>query len=196
MEKHWPKPRILVSECLEFKPVRWNSMMISSEFVRKLKKHVDFKPVCPEVGIGGNRVTNFNQHQAGILGRIVANYDKKPIEDIMNEYYDHLLLALETPPSCGKVYNVIQHEFGHFSEKLNPDEKKFFLESLEEYRKGELPLIAITSLLKSHVARFDVQYLKQQTFLNPYPQELMDMKIKNRFCDGKDYWKNVKKRAS
>lgn len=47
-----PRPRLLVSECLEFKPVRWNAQMMRSDAVRLLKPHVDFFPACPEVGVG------------------------------------------------------------------------------------------------------------------------------------------------
>jgi uncharacterized protein YbgA (DUF1722 family)/uncharacterized protein YbbK (DUF523 family) len=46
------KPRVVVSKCLEFAPCRYNGAMISDELVRRLKNHVDFIPVCPEMEIG------------------------------------------------------------------------------------------------------------------------------------------------
>jgi uncharacterized protein YbgA (DUF1722 family)/uncharacterized protein YbbK (DUF523 family) len=46
------KPRIVVSKCIEFDNCRWNGLRISSEVVRKLKDHVEFLAVCPEVEIG------------------------------------------------------------------------------------------------------------------------------------------------
>lgn len=46
------KPIILISKCIEFDNCRFNGQTISSDFVKKLKKFVDFKPVCPEVEIG------------------------------------------------------------------------------------------------------------------------------------------------
>jgi uncharacterized protein YbgA (DUF1722 family)/uncharacterized protein YbbK (DUF523 family) len=46
------EPRVVISKCIEFEPVRYNGLIISSEFVRELKKHVTSIPVCPEVGIG------------------------------------------------------------------------------------------------------------------------------------------------
>jgi len=46
------KPRVVVSKCLEFAPCRYNGVMISDELVRRLKDHVDFLPVCPEMEIG------------------------------------------------------------------------------------------------------------------------------------------------
>lgn len=48
----FPKPIVVVSKCIEFQPVRWNSEIISSDFVRKLKHGVTLIPVCPEVSVG------------------------------------------------------------------------------------------------------------------------------------------------
>lgn len=50
--REFPKPTVVVSKCIEFQPVRWNSEIISSDFVRKLKHCVTFIPVCPESEIG------------------------------------------------------------------------------------------------------------------------------------------------
>lgn len=48
----YPRPIVVVSQCLEFEPVRYNGQMIPDPVVRKLNRHVDFRPVCPEVAIG------------------------------------------------------------------------------------------------------------------------------------------------
>ena len=48
----FPRPRVVVSKCLEFDHCRYNGLMISSDVVRALKPLVDFVPVCPEVEIG------------------------------------------------------------------------------------------------------------------------------------------------
>ena len=50
--RDFPKPVVVVSKCITFKPVRWNGQIIASDFVEKLKPYVDFVPVCPEVEIG------------------------------------------------------------------------------------------------------------------------------------------------
>jgi len=46
------RPRVVISKCIEFEPVRYNGLIISSEFVRGLINHVEAIPVCPEVEIG------------------------------------------------------------------------------------------------------------------------------------------------
>ena len=52
MMRSFVKPIVIVSKCLGFDHCRFNGLIISSDSVEKLKSHVDFKPVCPEVEIG------------------------------------------------------------------------------------------------------------------------------------------------
>ena len=46
---------------------------------------------------------------------------------------------------------------------------------LERYRPGSLPLGAVIGVMKSWIIRFDVDYLQQQTFFDPYPEELLEL---------------------
>ncbi len=48
----WPKPRVVVSACLGFAPVRYSGESIPDRVVAALRDHVSFIPVCPEVEIG------------------------------------------------------------------------------------------------------------------------------------------------
>jgi uncharacterized protein YbgA (DUF1722 family) len=65
------------------------------------------------------------------------------------------------------------HAFGYFSDKLNHQEKVFFLDAIEKYRNGIMPLLVCLNLLKSWVIRFEEDYLANQTFFHPYPPDLM-----------------------
>lgn len=48
----WPRPRLVVSACLELKACRFNGQKIRARFLPRLARHVDLLPVCPEVEIG------------------------------------------------------------------------------------------------------------------------------------------------
>jgi len=50
--KHFAKPRIVVSRCIEFEPVRHDGTMIKSDIVVALKPYAEFITVCPEVELG------------------------------------------------------------------------------------------------------------------------------------------------
>ncbi len=52
MVRDYPRPRIVISRCIEFDPCRYDGSKIPSPTVVRLKAHADCMPVCPEVEIG------------------------------------------------------------------------------------------------------------------------------------------------
>ena len=50
--RRFAKPNVVISKCITFLPVRYDAQIVTSDFVEKLKSHVNFIPVCPEVEIG------------------------------------------------------------------------------------------------------------------------------------------------
>lgn len=70
-----------------------------------------------------------------------------------------------------------------FKDKVSADEKRFFLNSLEEYRDERIPLSAIQRLLYSWAIRLEEKYLLQQTLFSPFPQELAKIADAGRVRD-------------
>jgi len=50
--RDFTKPLVVISKCIEFKPVRHNGQMMTSDLVKSMKPLVQFIPVCPEVEVG------------------------------------------------------------------------------------------------------------------------------------------------
>jgi uncharacterized protein YbgA (DUF1722 family)/uncharacterized protein YbbK (DUF523 family) len=50
--RRFPRPNVVVSNCLELSACRYNGQLVHDDFVKKLGKHVNYIPVCPEVSIG------------------------------------------------------------------------------------------------------------------------------------------------
>ncbi len=310
----YPRPTVVVSKCLGFAACRYNGQVIPDEFVHKMKQHVDFIPVCPEMetGLGvprppvrivmdgdrkilyqpstgreltlemqdfsarflesleqvdgfilkngspscgprnvkayvgrenvsrtvkrsgffggsvlaafpdlpaedEGRLRNFTlrEHflirlftlrrfreveriqtigglvdfhtrhkllllgssQSGMreMGRVIARHDKKNAAALLAEYRACLEKALLKPPSTGAVINVLLHAFGGFSGDLSAGEKKFFLDSIEEYRDERIPLSTLVYLLRSWSHRFGNRYLLDQVFIDPYPRDLVEI---------------------
>jgi uncharacterized protein YbgA (DUF1722 family)/uncharacterized protein YbbK (DUF523 family) len=308
------KPAVIVSKCLGFARCRFNGLNVSSHTVDKLKPHVEFRPVCPEVEIGlgiprdparivkvkdelrlvqpatGNdvtdnmnefagsfldtvdeadgfilksrspscgikdvkiyssmekigsglrgsgffggaviekfpnlpvedegRLTNFrirehfltklftmasfrklkasnsmkelvrfhtenklllmayNQERMRVLGRIVANPDKRPFGELIKDYEEHLVGAFSKSARYTSNINVLMHGLGYFSKELSSNEKAFFLDSLERYRSGSIPLSVPLNIIGSLIVRFQEDYLMKQTFFEPYPEDLMEI---------------------
>ena len=312
--KGFDKPVVVVSKCIEFDSCRYNGLMISSDMVRRLIPHVDFRPVCPEVEIGlgiprdpirvikadgklrlvqpatdkdltekmerfassfldglgevdgfilkgrspscgikdvkaysgpskrmsvsrtrglfadavinrfpdlaieeEGRLTNFtirqhfltklfvlarfrrvklnesmkelvrfqteskyllmayNQKELRALGGIVANHEKKPVGQVLEDYKKNLSNAFAKAPRDSSYINVLMHLMGHFSGRLSPQERSFLLNTLEEYRDERVPLSVPLNILKSWAIRFEDDYLSRQTLVQPFPEELTDI---------------------
>lgn len=106
------------------------------------------------------------------LGKIVANHERKPLEEILEIYKEEFLKAINEKSSINKTYNVLLHIIGYFKKLITKEEKEHLLTACNEYKRSIIPLIAVTKLINLYVTRFDQKYLKTQKFLHPYPKEL------------------------
>jgi uncharacterized protein YbgA (DUF1722 family) len=94
---------------------------------------------------------------------------------VFDRYAERFQHALGKPPRYTSNINVLMHALGYFSKELASKEKAFFLDSLERYRAGVLPLSALQYMVRSWIMRYETEYLMQQTFFLPYPEGLVDI---------------------
>lgn len=106
------------------------------------------------------------------LGHIVANHDKKPFSEILKEYEAGFKSAIAIKSSIGKTRNVLQHLAGFVKNFLDANEKKMLHEQIDDYAAKIVPVIVPLSTLKIYANKYNVEYLLQQIFLEPYPKEL------------------------
>ena len=114
------------------------------------------------------------QSQGGLraLGRLVANHGKLPAPEVFQGYELILRGMWKKVPRETSRINVLLHIFGHFSDRLTPAEREHFLDVLEDYRRGGMPLSVPVTILKSWALRFEEGYIQRQRFLAPFPEEL------------------------
>ena len=117
----------------------------------------------------------YHQEEMRALGRIVAGAKSLGIASAYDAYEQGLLRALRRAPRRTSAINVLQHGLGYVSEELAPKERAFFLEVLEQYRNQQVPLSVPASVLRSWILRFDVDYLADQVYFEPYPLELVEV---------------------
>ncbi|MGG0797032.1 DUF523 and DUF1722 domain-containing protein [Brevibacillus laterosporus] len=119
-----------------------------------------------------------------VYSNIVANHEKKEKQQVWNEYAALLPNMFKRAARYTSNINVCEHIMGHFSTRLSTREKDHFKHLLHRYRERKLPLSSMTSLLKSWVFRYEQEYLLQQRFFEPYPEELIDLGDSGK---GRDY---------
>ncbi|MBF0238023.1 MAG: DUF1722 domain-containing protein [SAR324 cluster bacterium] len=114
----------------------------------------------------------YNQAQMRVLGRLVANPDKMQLSTILPLYESELKKAFSRPARISNNINALMHALGYFSKQLQAREKAFFLDALENYRNEKSSFSVIAHLLRSWIVRFETDYLAQQTFFMPFPDDL------------------------
>jgi uncharacterized protein YbgA (DUF1722 family)/uncharacterized protein YbbK (DUF523 family) len=132
------KPRIVISKCIEFDFCRYNGQIIRSEIVSRMKPHVEFLPVCPEVeislGVPRDPIRIIEKQTKKYLlqpntGRDVSSEMNSFSQEYLSakKQIDGFLLKAQSP-SCGtrdvKIYPAISHsaavrrEAGFFGEQI------------------------------------------------------------------------------
>ena len=117
-------------------------------------------------------ILSHSQKHYRLLGKLVADGKKLPIQELYSQYQLLLVEALRLKTTIKKHTNVMQHLMGYFKKQLTPDEKQELLEVFEQYRLELVPLMVPITLINHYVRKYDQPYLKQQTYLNPHPMEL------------------------
>lgn len=117
-------------------------------------------------------ILSHSQNHYRLMGKLVAGAKGVPARDLYDTYERLLMQALKLKTTPKKIANVFHHMMGYFKKVLSPDEKQEFLEIIDEYRTGYVPLIVPVTLINHYVRKYKEPYLGSQTFLQPHPVEL------------------------
>ncbi|MCA0985408.1 DUF523 and DUF1722 domain-containing protein [Halobacillus yeomjeoni] len=163
---------------------RMKNFTLRHHFLTKLFTLADFRRINKEKSLKSLQAFHsknkylFMAYHPGtlkLMGRTLANHDHLPIDAVLAHYEEHLYQLLSKPAKPSAHVNVCQHIAGYFKNELNKEEKRNFQSLVRQYSEEKVPLSAVISVLRSWVARFDSQYLQQQTYFEPYPEELVEI---------------------
>jgi len=111
------------------------------------------------------------------LGRLVGQADRHRPRQLALKYGELFMKALTVKATVRKHVNVLQHILGFFESHLSAQEKRELLGVIEDYHRELTPLIVPLTLIRHYVNLFEVEYIRDQVYLNPHPKELM---LRNR----------------
>lgn len=114
--------------------------------------------------------------QAGMrrLGRLLGESGRQDdVQELAGAYLAGLTEILRRPPTRRGHTNVLFHLAGFVTDRMDEGDRHELIDAVERYRLGQLPLIVPVTLIRHHVRRLDVEYLRDQVYLDPHPQELM-----------------------
>jgi len=107
------------------------------------------------------------------LGRLVAGAKSLERAELRARYEHGFMTALGHLATPRRHTNVLQHMVGHLRAGLDGADRAELAAQIEDYRRGLVPLVVPVALLRHHVRRLDVEYLRGQIYLDPHPKELM-----------------------
>jgi uncharacterized protein YbgA (DUF1722 family) len=153
---------------------------------------VEWVPVCPEFEIGlgvpreslrlvaegknaRHKFLLMAHQQAGMrrLGNLVAQAGRSlSTKQLGAEYFDAFCKVMRHTPTRRDHTNVLQHLAGYFSEQLIPDDRVELSEIIDRYHREHLPLMVPLTWIRHYVRKHNVEYLMDQIYLDPHPDEL------------------------
>lgn len=107
------------------------------------------------------------------MGRLVAQRKQHGRAELRERYGAALMEGMARPASRGRHHNVLQHMAGYFKRDLDEASREELHRTLDDYRRGLVPLVVPITLLRHHVRVLGVEYLAGQIYLAPHPRELM-----------------------
>ncbi len=113
-----------------------------------------------------------NQNLARDLGRLVADVRADNLQQVADQYLVQLMACLKIVANRGNHVNVLQHIQGYLKTKLDSDDKQELVETIEQYRVGNLPLIVPLTLLRHHFRRQPDPFIDGSYYMKPHPGEL------------------------
>lgn len=106
------------------------------------------------------------------LGRLVADAVKHPRRDLSATYQRVFMTTLTRIATPARHADVMMHAIGHLKRLMQSGDRDELLRAIDDHRRGIVPLVVPLTLLRHHVRRHEVGYLKDQTYLEPHPSEL------------------------
>jgi uncharacterized protein YbgA (DUF1722 family)/uncharacterized protein YbbK (DUF523 family) len=106
------------------------------------------------------------------LGRLLGSLAEQHLQELAPRYFSELMAALKKCATRGTHSNVLQHLSGYFKRVLSADEKVELQQLIEQYQTGLVPLVVPLTLLKHHLRQHPNQYLTEQLYLQPHPENL------------------------
>jgi uncharacterized protein YbgA (DUF1722 family)/uncharacterized protein YbbK (DUF523 family) len=107
------------------------------------------------------------------LGRLVARARELPKQELRDRYERDFMAALSHMATTRRHTNVLMHVAGHLKTLLDALSRRELQETIDEYRRGLVPLVVPLTLIRHHVRQHGVEYLDGQVYLEPHPHEIM-----------------------
>lgn len=100
------------------------------------------------------------------LGRSLSNLKGVDLKQVADACEAEFMTALK------RHVNALQHIQGYLKQRIDGSDKQELPDSIEAYRREEIPLVVPMKRLRHCFRRNPNDYMDQQSCLDPYPESL------------------------
>jgi uncharacterized protein YbgA (DUF1722 family)/uncharacterized protein YbbK (DUF523 family) len=106
------------------------------------------------------------------LGRLLSDLKGVELMRLADAYEAEFMAALKRRVGRKRHVNALQHIQGYLRDRIDGGDRRELAESIEAYRREEVPLIVPMKLLRHYFRRNPDDYIDKQWYLDPYPESL------------------------
>ena len=161
---------------------RLNDPVLRENFVNRVFAYRRWQ-MLREQGLSAARLIDFHaRHKYMVMahsqaayqrmGRLLSHLKGVDLEPVADHYEAEFMTALKRRVGRKRHVNVLQHIQGYLKQRIESGDKRELAESIEAYRRDEVPLVVPTKLLRSYFRRNADDYIARQWYLDPYPEAL------------------------
>ncbi|WP_442811207.1 YbgA family protein [Streptosporangium sp. NBC_01756] len=161
---------------------RLNDALLRETFVERIFAHARLRALLRSDWRPRDLVAFHSRHKMQILahdptayrrtGRVVAQAGLRSHAELAADYTREFGTALARKATIGRHVNVLQHCLGMVSDSLDHTRRADLLEVIASYQAGQVALSVPATLLRHHARGESAEYLRDQTYFSPYPEEL------------------------
>ncbi|MFD8527090.1 YbgA family protein [Streptosporangium canum] len=161
---------------------RLNDALLRETFVERIFAHARLRALMESDWRARDLVAFHSRHKMQMLahdpalyreaGRVVARAGLRAREELAADYARVFGEAFARKAGIGRHVNVLQHCMGMVSESLDRTRRADLAEVIASYQAGQVALSVPATLLRHHARGESADYLRDQTYFSPYPEEL------------------------
>jgi uncharacterized protein YbgA (DUF1722 family)/uncharacterized protein YbbK (DUF523 family) len=159
---------------------RLNDVHLRENFVLRVVAYARWQAMVSE-GLSAKRLQDFHRRHKFLLlahnqplyrelGPIVA--EAGDIQNRADRYIEKFMVALKQPASTKNHTNTLMHIQGFLKDHLEASDKARLTEVIRDYAAGQLPLLVPLEMLSLFLKKYEVDYLLDQYYFDPYPRDL------------------------
>jgi len=164
---------------------RLNEARLRENFITRIFAYDRWLQLRESGGGAGDLVAFHSAHKIQLLahhpesyrplGKLVAQAGEArgaSFEALLDRYEGGFMGGLAHIATPGRHLNSIQHMAGFIKRRASSEDRAELMDLLGQYRRGEVPLVAPLTLLRHHLRDSEEEWVRAQSYLDPYPREL------------------------